>query len=204
MANTWKANISNIVGIDLGPYDIYNSTGFKLFYKHKDSATTTLAGVTFSEVLHSIPVPVTCTTAKIVNSGDTEVLLTNGTNILPGMVLKTGTIYMYVNSKSGNTIYLRRPLSDGIAQGTTLTECGNTGYYETSLTLPTVGQYTIIISNPNIGLLNEVTKVEVVANSVDDVYSKVNADNININQKLDSIGSAVGSVDVSISGKMIL
>ena len=204
MANVWKSGIANTVGIDLGPYDIYNASGFKIFYKHKDDVNTTLSNATFSEVMHNIPAPVTCTTSGITDSGATEVNVVSASNIRVGMVLKTGSTYMYVNGIVGNTLYLRRPLTNSISSGTVLTEAANTGYYETTLTLTTLGQYSLIISNPTIGLLNEVTKVEIVANTVDDIYSKVNADNIGINSKLDSIGNAVGSVDVSISGKMIL
>lgn len=204
MANTWKQGVSNIIGIDLGPYDIYNASGFKLFYKHKDDVSTTLSNSTFNEVMHNIPAPVTCTTVGTTDAGATEVNVVDATNIQVGMVLKTGSFYMYVNGKVGNTLYLRRPLTNAISTGTVLTETGNTGYYETALTLNTLGQYSIIIANPTIGLLNEATKVEIIANTNDDIYSKVNADNIGINSKLDSISSAVGSVDVSISGKMIL
>ena len=204
MANVWKSGIANTIGIDLGPFDIYNASGFKLFYKHKDDVNTTLSNATFTEVMHNIPAPVTCTVSVQAEVGDTEVTVANATNIQVGMVLKTGSIYVYVNGKVGNILYLRRPLTNSISTSTVLTEAGNTGYYETALTLTTLGQYSLIISNPTIGLLNEVTKVEIVANTVDDIYSKVNADNIGINSKLDGISSAVGSVDVSISGKMIL
>ena len=204
MANVWKSGIANTIGIDLGPFDIYNASGFKLFYKHKDDVNTTLSNATFTEVKHNIPAPVTCTVSTQAEVGDTEITVANATNIQVGMVLKTGGIYVYVNGKVGNILYLRRPLTNSISTSTVLTEAGNTGYYETVPTLTTLGQYSLIISNPTIGLLNEVTKVEIVANTVDDIYSKVNADNIGINSKLDGISSAVGSVDVSISGKMIL
>lgn len=205
MASQWKISEENTVMIDLGPYDIYNeSVGFILHYKLKGNANTTDSGISFSEVMHNIASPIALTIDGIQAVSATEITVLDATGVIPGQVYNSGTVYFYVSNVIGNTIYLRRPLSAGLADAATATQVGNTGIYEANLTLGSLGQFTIIISSPDIGLLNEVTKVEVVSHLTEDVYNKVNGDNIGINTKLDSISSSLGNVDSSVKGTLIL
>ena len=204
MAAQWKINTDNLLGVDLGPYDIYGASGFKLYYKHTTAPNPVDSNAVFTEAILDIAAPISLTVSGLVPVGSTSITVTSTVGVEAGQVYQNGLQYVYVKEVVGNVINLRRPTTIEIADAATLTQQGNTGLYETTLNLSTLGQYSIIISNPSIGLLNEITKVEVVTNLTDDVYNKVNAESVGINTKLDSISSAVGSVDTGLSGRLIV
>lgn len=202
MATTWKINTDNTVTIDLSPYDVYAATGFTLKYKKYGGALTTSASV-FTEIIETVS-SVTITINANFDAGATSITVSDASAVAIGHVYKTGTQYFYVTSISGNTLNLRRPLKNPITASATATRQGNTGVYEAVLNLNAIGQYTVIISNPTIGLLNEIAKLEVINNTIDDVSSQINSNNISTTTKLDSIATAVGALDVAMSGKLIV
>ena len=204
MATQWKVSTANTVTIDLGPYDVYGATGFQLHYKLKGDTNTTDSGELWAEVTHDIQAPVTFDTNGITPIGSATIEAVTTTGIAIGQVYKAGAVYVYISGISGTTLTLRRLTTSEIAGGTTFTQVGNTGIYETSLTLGTLGQYTLLISNPSVGLMNEATKVEVVANTIDDVAGQILTNDTSLDAQLAEISSALGVVDTSISGKLII
>jgi hypothetical protein len=204
MATQWKINTANTVTIDLRPYDIYAATSFQLYYKLKGALNTTDSGAVWAEVTHNIAVPVTFNTVGITATGSATLTVDVATGIVAGQVFQAGSVYIYVSSIVGTTITLRRLTSGTIAAATAFSQVGNTGIYETDLTLTSLGQYILLISNPSVGLLNEATKVEVVANTIDDLNNTVTSSSTGINTKLDDIQTSLGIVDVSITGKLII
>ena len=204
MATQWKQNTDNAVTIDLGPYDVYNETGFTLHYKLKGDVTTTDSGATWVEMHNPVPVTNDFITTALTATGSATITIDSATGVAPGQVYQAGSVFIYVSSLSGNTLTLRRVTREEIADTTTFTLVGNTGIYETSLSLSELGQYTIIIANPSVGLLNEATKVEIIANTVDDLAASISAHDTIVSGKLEDIQSALGVVDTSITGKLII
>lgn len=205
MATQWKQNVSNTVSIDLGPYDIYGKEqGFTLHHKIKGNVNTVDTGATWTEVKHNIVAPNTFNSNGLTPEGSATITVDISTDIVAGQVYQAGTVFLYVSSLSGNTITLRRLTKEEIPDNTAFSQVGNTGIYETSLTLSVLGQYLVIISNPSIGLLNESSKVDVVGNVIDDIAADIVTSDTGINDKLDSISSSLGLVDTAITGKLIL
>lgn len=206
MATQWKQNVPNTVSIDLGPYDIYGKEStFILHQKIKGNTNTTNVNATWLEVKDFISTPNTVTAIGETLIGSTKIVVGDTTGVMPGQVYKSGTVYVYVTSVTSSTSFnIRRPTGAVLPANAVFTQVGNTGIYETSLTLQTLGQYLIIISNPDIGLLNEASKVEVVGNNIDDVNGNLLFGYGQFNTKLDKIAGLLGGVDTSVSGKLIL
>lgn len=203
MATKWKKDTDNVIGLDLAPYDIYGATGFTALIKGKDDFYASDAGLTFTEVELEVITPVSTTLATDAVIGDTSVSVADATGITQGMVISIGGEFGYVSSVSGNTLNLRRSVKIGASSGDAVTQTGKTGLYEGIANLATLGQNMIIISNPSIGLMNEVVKVEIVDNTLDDLSTTINSESVAINSKLDSLSSAVGA-EGSVSGNVIV
>ncbi len=99
--------------------------------------------------------------------------------ILQSTSLTTGAdpeIY-YIDSidtgASNDTINLRRPLRIAIGSGANITQCGNTGVYRVMLNIATVGDYTVICSNPTIGMQNVAYPVVIIAEDLEDAHTKL-------------------------------
>lgn len=169
----WKQNTSNTIAIDLAPYDIYNETRFTLHYKKHGDTTTTKVNVAWNEIHNPVPVSNNFITSTLVSTGASTITIDSSTGALPvevGQVYWDGQsngVFIYVSDISvvpgtnDEIITLRRPVETEISNGTVFTLVGNTGIYETNLTLTELGEYTIIITNPSIGLHSEAINIEV-------------------------------------------
>jgi len=202
MSTTWKVNTDNTVTLDLSQHEVYAATGFTLKYKRHGEELTTSTAV-FEEIIEIVS-DVTLTINSNFDAGVTSITVDDSSSVEVGHLYKTGTQYFFVTSVSDNTLYIRRPLKNPIVAGETATRQGNTSIYEAILNLSDIGQYTIIISNTSIGLSNEVAKLEIINNTIDDISTQMNSNNVSTNTKLDTIASVVGACDVSMSGKLIV
>lgn len=204
MATTWKVSTANSVTVDLSPYDLYGeASGFKLFYKERQDANTTDTSATFTEVIHTVGGATETGSAWTDGlTGDTTITLDVGQGVTfsVGMVLQvtSSSEFVYVYTINNDVLTLRRPLKNDITSTDTLTEVGNTGVYQYDLTLGVEGQYTIIIENPSIGLLNEVAKVEVVTYNLDDINTNIDDNETKIDTIDGNVDTILATIDTEI------
>lgn len=75
-------------------------------------------------------------------------------------IVVDGPIY-WVDKIVDNVAYLRSPLQANVVTNTVVTECGHTGVYTGSYTFDEPGHYNVILFNPNIGMQDTVTPIQV-------------------------------------------
>ena len=104
-----------------------------------------------------------------------------------------GSVYMDTNdnyhyvvavdtSVNPNIVTMKTKLLANIPQNSELKQVGNTGVYKVPVTINVPGSYTVIISNPEIGMQNVAMSIDVVLQDMNDLH-----------QKLDDIRDIMGS-----------
>lgn len=164
-------------------YDQFAVEGtFKAFYINESSSTAVNIAGPFVEIIKTITTPNTGETSSISNAGTKSISVKDGSTLKIGDVIFDGTNYHYImnvdSTPGSGKIIVKRSLLVNIPADTTLTEVGNTGLYKCPLSIPTVGEYTIIVNNPNINMQNTTSAVEIVSLDLND-----------INDRLDEISS---------------
>ena len=84
----------------------------------------------------------------------------------------SGNLYYVtkVDTNAGN-IYIKNKLVADISDATTLNTIGNTGIYKVDVVIENEGEYLVNVSHPEFG--HSAVKYVVVANTLDDVYERV-------------------------------
>ena len=182
----WKLNKANNIAVDLGNDDIYGATGFKCVVSKPDGTQETLTD--FSEAVVSIASPESCKASG--DQTNTKVVaVDDASGFEVGMVakVKDKEIYFYIEAvdTTNNTLTARNTITATIADADEIDQVGNTGFYQKDYTPDSEGLYYFIVSNPTIGLQNEVAKVEVIISDDENVLeaiSKLDADVRNANK----------------------
>jgi len=78
-----------------------------------------------------------------------------------------------------------------VDSGDTITQVGNTGIYRVAINIPTAGDYTIVVNNPDVNMQNIAFPVTIADEILDDAQTKL--DNI-----LNELG--VSGAEVSYKG----
>jgi len=189
MATLWRKGVQNNVTLDLSTDDLYGKTGFECVYAYAGSSTVnTVDSGEWSETIKPVDAN-SCTADGNTDAGTTKISVkdTNDdnkvSNFKKGDVIKVKDkdIYFYVEEVNADEGYLiaRNPISGDIADGDELDRVGNTGVYGMKIKLDDTGVVTFIVSNPSIGLENEVLTVEVsdYDNKLDEILHAVKAGN---------------------------
>ena len=211
MAGIWKVNQDNTVVIDLGLSDIYGVNGFELFTKYADETAPVKQDVNFLEQIEDISDPVEVTAQADAPEGTYEIKIDDTSKVTVGMRLEAkdgdgnSKGIIYVSKITDDSIITRRALTFNVATDDKLDQVGNMGIYEAVFVPEKIGPLTFVIANPGIGLQNEVAKVEVVSNTVDDVVVDVNSKFNDLDSKIEDIRSALGTAGASIvRGRIIV
>ena len=140
--------------------NLYNvdGAGFKCYYLNESTGDITQVTEPFSEIISNV----SAETATL--SSDVEGLkilpVDDIGNIKDGDVINIDNSYYYIESISGNNIYLNVPC-DLHSSGATVTTVGNTGIYKVKLNIPDIGDYTAFVSNANINMQNHSCSISI-------------------------------------------
>jgi len=82
----------------------------------------------------------------------------------------------YVESINGTDLNLKSKLVEDVLTGDAITQVGNTGIYRVVINIPTAGDYTIVVDNPEVNMQNIAFPVTIADEVLDDAQAKL--DNI--------------------------
>lgn len=180
MGKAFKTGASIVVTVDT-ERDFFGLTGFKASYIDKATGTATSIDGDFTEVLKTVDGN-TASANGICLAGTRIVNVDDGTKFEDGDVISdaNGNNY-YILSIDGNALETKTKLKEDIADSDTITQVGNTGLYTNSFSIPTPGEYNVLIYNPSANMQNIIVPVSVQDEVIDDMQ-----------QKLDDIKSELG------------
>ena len=172
MSNTFKTGATFTPTVDSNR-DVYGASGFKVSYVDKSTGAVTSIPDDLTEVTKTVDGN-TSDLNGMVKTGARTIEVLDGTQFNDGDTLKdVDGGYHYILSITGNTIELKSPIKADIADGSTMTQVGNTGIYFVHMTIATAGSYNVIISNPSLNMQNEIVSVEIRDEVLDDVHEKL-------------------------------
>ncbi len=167
------------------------ASGFKASYVNDATGTVTDVAASFSEVIRSVAGASDTASADAL-AGTRVVSLNDVTGFADGDTIQdaNGNMY-YVESINGTDLTLKTKLSQDITSGDAITQIGNTGIYRVVVNIPAPGDYTIVVSNPDVNMQNIAFPVTIADEILDDAQVKL--DNI-----LNELG--VAGAEVSYKG----
>ena len=172
--DTKKINESFWLKIDT-EYDVFDGADtFKISYFNDDTGVLTdIVPANFSEIIRTVSGKV-ATIASNTLKDSFEIIVNNG------YTLESGDVFVdsfgnkhYIEKISNNILYLKTPLINDLSAGEILNEVGNTGIYRKEILFDTVGNYTIIIRNPEQGMGNVPISIKIVDENLDDAQNKL-------------------------------
>lgn len=152
------------------------ASGFKASYVNDATGTVTDVTASFSEIIRSVA-GASDTAAADALAGSKTVSLNDITGFADGDTIQdaNGNMY-YVESINGTDLNLKSKLVADINSGDAITQVGNTGIYRVVINIPTAGDYTIVVDNPEVNMQNIAFPVTVADEVLDDAQTKL--DNI--------------------------
>ena len=176
MGTVKKASTDFYAKVDTNK-DLFGAeAGFVASYVNDATGTVVAIAETFSEVIKSVAgASDTCNGGAL--AGGYVIPVADATGFEDGDAVSdaNGNIY-YVESITGNDLAIKSKLVADILDLDTITQVGNTGIYRVLVNIATAGDYTMIVSNPEVNMQNIAFPVEIVSEDLDDAQSKL--DNI--------------------------
>lgn len=171
-----KANTDFYVKVDTNRDLFGEAAGFKASYVNDATGTVVDVANSFTEVVRSVTGASDTASAAAI-AGEKVVSLNDATGFVDGDSVSdaNGNIY-YVESIVGTDLHLKSKLVADVASGDAITQVGNTGIYRVLMNIPTAGDYTVIVSNPDVNMQNIAFPVTVLDEVLDDAQTKL--DNI--------------------------
>jgi len=151
-------------------------SGFKASYVNDATGTVTDITSSFTEIIRSVSGASDTASADAL-TGSKTISLNDVTGFQDGDTISdaNGNMY-YVESITGTDLNLKRRLVEDIASGDAITQVGNTGIYRVVVNIPTAGDYTVIVDNPEVNMQNIAFPVTIADEVLDDAQAKL--DNI--------------------------
>ena len=163
------------------------ASGFDASYVNDATGTVSDVTAAFAEIVRSVA-GAADTASSDALAGAKVVSLADVTGFLDGDTISdaNGNMY-YVESISGSDLNLKSKLVADITSGDAITQVGNTGIYRVLVNIATAGDYTLIVSNPDVNMQNIAFSVTIQDEVLDDAQLKL--DNI-----MTELGVYAGSV----------
>lgn len=202
MATIKKAGVQFDVFVDTSKDILGKPTGFagKIISNEDGSEIVTSA---FTEVIETITAATTTLTGAQ-SVGDRTIAVADVAGFeLGNSIILNGEYYVILAiDTSANTFGLDRGLLGAGAANDNVEKRGNTGTYKASVTVNTVGDYVVFVSNYELGMGNTSYPLVIESASVDDVKSLLDA----VSSEVTAIKTQVDVLDEaalnSLSGKI--
>jgi len=172
MGRTYKVGATITPTLD-SERDLFGVTGFKASYIDKSNGTVTAVPDAFSEIIKTVDGN-SSTANGIAVAGSNTITVADGSQFADGDVVEdaNGNKY-YLLTVTGNALETKTKLAADIADGDAVTQVGNTGLYSVSFSIPTAGEYNILMANPSVNMQNEIIPVTVANEVLDDAQTKL-------------------------------
>ena len=148
--------------------------GLEIVNANNGAVVTNAASGTWAEVMWTNP-DHSATTAGVATAGSSTInVSTSDLTLVPGDRFDDGAgnlYYVTAVDTSAGVITIKGKLVADIDDDTDLNSVGNTGIYKVDVQIDTEGEYLVNISHPDFG--HSTVKYIVVANTIDDVYSRL-------------------------------
>lgn len=176
MSTIKKTNVDFYAKVDTNRDLFGAATGFRASYVNDATGAVTDITNSFVEVIRSVTGASDAASSDAL-AGAKVISLTDATGFNEGDVISdaNGNMY-YVESINGTDLTLKSKLTADIAASDTITQVGNTGIYRVLVNIAAAGDYTIIVSNPDVNMQNIAFPVTVSDQVLDDAQDKL--DNI--------------------------
>jgi hypothetical protein len=176
MATIKKAGTDFYAKVDTNRDLFGEASGFEASYVNDATGTVTDVANAFSEVVRSVAGASDTASADAL-AGAKVISLNDATGFEDGDTIQdaNGNMY-YVESINGTDLNLKSKLLDDVTSGDAITQVGNTGIYRVAVNIPTAGDYTMVVSNPDVNMQNIAFPVTIADEVLDDAQLKL--DNI--------------------------
>ena len=153
--------------------DFFGATGFQGSYINKSNGVVTAIPGDFTEIMLTVDGN-SSTSNGIAVTGANAITVVDGAQFSDGNVIEdaNGNKYYLLNI-DGNVLETKQKLAADIADGSTITQVGNTGLYSNSFSIALAGEYNILVANPSINMQNEIIPVTVANETLDDAQIKL-------------------------------
>ena len=191
MATIKKTSTDFYAKVDTNRDLFGEASGFQASYVNDATGTVTDVSASFSEVVRTVAGGSDTASANAL-AGTRTISLSDASLFSDGDTIEddNGNMY-YVESIVGTDLNLKSKLVQDVTSGDTITQVGNTGIYRVVLNIPAPGDYTIVVSNPDVNMQNIAFPVTVADEIIDDAQIKL--DNI-----LNELG--ISGTEVSYKG----
>lgn len=140
--------------------------------------TTLLPGTTFTPATELSQGGVELTLAEEAQLEANVIKVTDAGGVLKGTVyLDVVDMYHYITkvdlTKTPNELTIKTRLKKVIPNSSKINQVGNTGVYKVPITIVEPGDYTIIVSNPEIMMQNIAFSVQIVTEDVEDLHKRL-------------------------------
>ena len=200
---TWKIDVENKLGFDLGKDDIYGiePSSWEVYYTNNDGSITAIDGLT--EVIKPIESAAT-TTVSASEIGNKVIEVEDTTDFAVGMVInvKDTDMFFYIDEVTESSLVVRKPVTEDI-NDKELKQVGNTGFYSNIAVMSEVGQRFLVINNPSLGIMNRMTKIDVIDTDDNDVVNTIEEKYKLLKDKLDIIDADMLRKD-DVDGEIIV
>ena len=149
-----------------------------------DDGTGTITNLTngFSEIIRTVAAPATTTVSAAAAIGAKVISLTDASGFsVHDTISLNGTVYGTIKSIASNQVTMVSPIKFALADTNAVTVIGNTGIYQVLMNLP-VGEYTVFLSNAEVGMDNHPVSIDVQENTHDDLMGKMNELQTDLNE----------------------
>jgi len=200
---TWKIDVENKLGFDLGKDDIYGiePSSWEVYYTNNDGSITAIDGLT--EVIKPIESAAT-TTVSASEIGNKVIEVEDTTDFAVGMVINVQDtdMFFYIDEVTESSLVVRKPVTEDI-NDKELKQVGNTGFYSNIAVMSEVGQRFLVINNPSLGIMNRMTKIDVIDTDDNDVVNTIEEKYKLLKDKLDIIDADMLRKD-DVDGEIIV
>lgn len=177
-----KVNETFYVKVDSNR-DAYGATGFSGKVVNDVNGTSFDIVAPFEEIVlphesHS------ATTTAIVPVGAKVFTVSLNTFVAGDVFEYLGEMY-YIKEVNGNVISLYERIRSEIPISSVLSQVGNTGIYRVEVTIPSIGNYTILILNDSLSIQNREVSVKIIDEDITDAHTKLDS----ILTKVDTISA---------------
>jgi hypothetical protein len=153
--------------------DYFGATGFQGSYINKANGVVTSIPGDFTEIMLTVSGN-TSTVNGIAVAGLNSITVVDGSQFSDGDVIQDeNSNKYYLLNVDGNVLETKQKLAADVADGSTITQVGNTGLYANSFSISLAGEYNILVANPSINMQNEIIPVSIANETIDDVQTKL-------------------------------
>jgi hypothetical protein len=154
--------------------DYFGATGFRASYINKANGVVTVIPGEWAEIITTVAGN-SSTANGVAIAGANTITVADGAQFSDGDVINdANNNKYYLLDVDGNVLETKQKLSADIADGDTITQVGNTGLYSNSFSIPTAGEYNIVMSNPSVNMQNEILPISIANETLDDAQDKLN------------------------------